>query len=61
MLLVNLAAVRRKKDKKITEEEGKTDEQTTRIEAGASGADKYQENDQPCSQRRVKKAASRPP
>lgn len=39
-LLVNLAAVRRKKDKKITEEEGKTDEEPTRIEAGATGADK---------------------
>lgn len=40
MLLVNLAAVRRKKAKKITEEEGKTDEEPTRIETGATGADK---------------------
>lgn len=40
MLLVNLAAARRKKDKKLTEEEGKTYKQPTRIEAGATGADK---------------------
>lgn len=39
-LLVNLAAVRRKKNKKITEEEGKTDKQPTRIEAEATGAGK---------------------
>lgn len=40
MLLVSLAAVRRKKAKKIAEEAGKTDEELTRIEAGATGAGK---------------------
>ena len=46
MLLVNLATVRRKNAWKITEEEGKTDEEPIRIEGGEQerqgpqGADK---------------------